>query len=142
MIIQNHLRMKTPSIVNFQETAPAFFNVVGGGDERGANTVGIPGLLKGLWEAHKKFGKYNWAELLEPAIRLCENGFPVSSQLSDAVNQLPDDSPLRQSTLFFPLSFALAEGQIIRQPNMASFLKSIAKNGVEGESAGSIIIVV
>ena len=37
----------------------------------------MPGALDGWWTLHRRFGRLNWAELLEPAIALCECGAPV-----------------------------------------------------------------
>ena len=38
--------------------------------------VGVPGAVAGLWEAHQRFGRLSWAELVAPAIALAE-GFEV-----------------------------------------------------------------
>src|SRR5437870_10816294 len=45
-------------------------------------SVGVPGLLRLLELAHRRHGKLPWASLFEPAIRLAENGFPISPRLS------------------------------------------------------------
>ena len=34
----------------------------------GVRAAGVPGTVMGLWEAHQKFGKLPWSELLTPAI--------------------------------------------------------------------------
>nr|XP_023018346.1 glutathione hydrolase 1 proenzyme-like [Leptinotarsa decemlineata] len=44
----------------------------------GPLAVGVPGELKGYWEAHQKFGKLPWNELIEPSIKLCESGYIMS----------------------------------------------------------------
>lgn len=134
MIISNHLSSKLPVVFNFQDSAPQPVNVSSIVDGQGPRAVGIPGLLSGLWESHKKYGKLKWSELLQPAIQLGYLGINVSSQLSAAVQGIPNESPLRRSQLFFPNNIPLAEGQIIRQPALAKFLDSVAQNpnGAEG----------
>lgn len=34
----------------------------------GSRAAGVPGTVMGLWEAHQRFGKLPWAELLTPAV--------------------------------------------------------------------------
>lgn len=34
----------------------------------------------GLWEAHQKFGKLPWAELLTPAVGYAKNGFKIAAK--------------------------------------------------------------
>src|SRR5215216_1128871 len=47
----------------------------------GGRSVGVPGVLKMLDTAHKQYGKLPWATLFQPAIRMAEEGFPVSRRL-------------------------------------------------------------
>jgi gamma-glutamyltranspeptidase len=42
-----------------------------------ANTV--PGAVDSWWVAHQRFGKLPWAEVLQPAMELAEQGFPISN---------------------------------------------------------------
>ena len=44
----------------------------------GGQSVGIPGTMKLLEEGYNMFGKASWRDLVTPAIKLAENGFPVS----------------------------------------------------------------
>lgn len=132
MIVLNHMSSKLPVVFNFQDAAVRPINVSTIADGQGPDAVGIPGLLSGLWESHRKYGKMKWPELLQPAIQLGYMGINVSSQLSAAVQAIPNESPLRRSQLFFPNNIPLAEGQIIRQPALAKCLDSIAQNGAEG----------
>src|SRR5882762_2621905 len=45
-------------------------------------SAGVPGLLRLLELAHRKHGKLSWAELFDPAIRLAQEGFPISPRLN------------------------------------------------------------
>ncbi len=47
--------------------------------------VGIPGEVAGLLEAHERFGKLSRADVLAPAIRMAEEGFPVNQVLADMI---------------------------------------------------------
>jgi gamma-glutamyltranspeptidase/glutathione hydrolase/leukotriene-C4 hydrolase len=56
----------------------------------GGRFVAVPGELIGLWEAHKKFGVLLWSELVETAIRLCEQGVVVSENLATFLHKFQD----------------------------------------------------
>ena len=47
--------------------------------------TGVPGQLAGLYQAWLKFGRLPWKRLLQPAITMCENGFPVSQVLAEKI---------------------------------------------------------
>ena len=94
--------------------------------------VGIPGTVAGLALAHRKYGRRPWAELIDPAVRLAEKGFPVSSSLHremDASREYFLHYP--SSTRFFLKSdrTVYETGEIWKQPDLAGTLKRIQKNG-------------
>ena len=51
---------------------------------RGHLASGVPGSVMGLWEAHQRFGTVDWAQLVEPAVRLA-GGFEVGAQLASSL---------------------------------------------------------
>ncbi|TMH34852.1 MAG: gamma-glutamyltransferase, partial [Betaproteobacteria bacterium] len=87
-------------------------------------SVGVPGLLRLLELAHRRHGKLPWASLFEPAIRLAENGFPISPRLSALIAAdrfLPLDASARRY-------FYMADGKpkpagtLLRNPEFAGVL--------------------
>src|SRR3970282_1322042 len=44
----------------------------------GYRAIAVPGTVAGLELAHRRWGKLKWTEVLAPAIRLAEQGYPVS----------------------------------------------------------------
>ena len=50
--------------------------------------VGVPGTVHGMVTAHKKFGKLPWKQLLQPAITLARDGFPVDRSLASSINSV------------------------------------------------------
>ena len=65
----------------------------------GGLSVGVPGALRMLEQAHKRYGQLPWASLFEPAITLAEQGFAVSPRLHTQLKeekQLIDDPIARQ----------------------------------------------
>ena len=46
----------------------------------GARAAGVPGTVLGMWEAHQRFGKLPWSELITPAVGYAREGFTVADQ--------------------------------------------------------------
>lgn len=109
----------------------------------GPLAVGTPGLVRGLWHLHKKFGKLPWKDLLQPAIELAEQGFLVNEYLAMAIQsekaRLFKDVKLRM--LFFKnqdFDRPLVKGDRLIQKELASTLRLIAKSGEKVFYQGSI----
>jgi gamma-glutamyltranspeptidase/glutathione hydrolase len=110
----------------------------------GARSVAVPGTVAGLELALKTYGTMKLAGVMAPAIRLAEEGFPVSEKLA---RQLEEE---RQDLQRFSVSrrIFLHDGQMLhpgdtfRQPELAATLKRIARNGAaefyRGETARMI----
>lgn len=107
----------------------------------GWRAVGVPGTVRGLELALKKYGTKSWSELLQPAIHLASAGFPISySQMrsfhnaADLLSQFPDSKRifLKDGTFY-------DWNENFRQPELARTLERIAHNGAkefyEGETA-------
>jgi gamma-glutamyltranspeptidase/glutathione hydrolase len=94
----------------------------------GGRSVGVPGVPALLWALHKDHGKLPWADLFAPAIRLAENGFPVSPRLHMLVAQ---DKALAKmpatKAYFYPNGQPLAVGTILKNPALAETLRRMAK---------------
>lgn len=52
----------------------------------GPLSIGVPGEVKGYWELHKKYGSLTWKELIEPSIKICEEGFIMSKHMYDTIS--------------------------------------------------------
>ena len=44
--------------------------------------IGVPGTVRGFWEASTRYGKLDWKTVVEPAVKLARDGFVVDSVLS------------------------------------------------------------
>ncbi|MDO9618132.1 MAG: gamma-glutamyltransferase [Pseudomonas sp.] len=93
----------------------------------GAKAAGVPGTVMGLWEAHQRFGKLPWSELLTPAIGYARNGFTVAEQQY----QYREDALalFNNQTNFADYFGSMQQGKIFKQPEMAQTLERIAANG-------------
>ncbi|GMU80266.1 MAG: gamma-glutamyltransferase [Planctomycetota bacterium] len=57
----------------------------------GGNAVGVPGLVAGWREVHKRLGTREWKSLLEPAAALAERGFTVDESCRDSIESALKD---------------------------------------------------
>jgi gamma-glutamyltranspeptidase/glutathione hydrolase len=107
----------------------------------GWRAAGVPGTVRGLELAQKKYGKQSWAELLQPAIELASKGFAVSHALMQSLHasagnlsQFPDSKRifLKDGTFY-------DWNETLQQPDLARTLERIAHQGskdfYEGETA-------
>lgn len=97
-------------------------------------------VLDYLWRTYGS-GKVSWAELLDPAIKLAENGFTVGEFRAKVYKQYENE--LLESN--FNTSFFLmegkripVEGEILKQPVLANTLKRLAKFGANDFYIGDI----
>jgi len=97
----------------------------------GYRAVAVPGTVAGLTFALKTYGTMKLADAMAPAIRLAQEGFPVSDKLAESFrsmetvfNQFP-----ASRRIFLKNGAYYQSGEILRQPELAATLKRIAKNG-------------
>jgi gamma-glutamyltranspeptidase / glutathione hydrolase len=99
----------------------------------GGRSVGVPGVLRMLEMAHKRYGKLPWATLFAPAIKLARDGFPISDKLYGELARdklFPKDGAAR--TYFYEADGrAKPAGTILKNPEFAATLTTIAKQGAD-----------
>lgn len=106
----------------------------------GLKSVGVPGTVAGLWQAHQKFGKLDWASLVQPAIDLAENGFPLNWKLHQDASFFNHNSPI----IFLQNYFKNENGEIVefgemwKQPELARTLRLIRDKGKDGFYKGEV----
>ena len=119
---------------------PEFFREAGY-DEipgKGALSVSVPGAVAAWADAHDRFGNQPFAELLQPAIRFARDGFPVSTRLAMDFEQQGGDLNEPGRTLYLPRGAAPPVGSLLRNPELAISLETIAREGEEGFYRGAI----
>ncbi|HUE44075.1 MAG TPA: gamma-glutamyltransferase [Candidatus Sulfotelmatobacter sp.] len=96
----------------------------------GYRSIAVPGTVAGLELALKTYGTLKLADVMEPAIRLAETGFPVSDKLAHEFTEEKKDLekfPFSRH-IFLNDGKLLHSGDTLRQPELAATLKRIAKN--------------
>ena len=62
-------------------------NIDGSLTRAGYLAPGVPGAVRGLEMAHKKFGKLPWKDVVMPGVVLAEQGFALSESLARSLNR-------------------------------------------------------
>jgi gamma-glutamyltranspeptidase / glutathione hydrolase len=95
--------------------------------------VGVPGTLRNVDTALRRFGTRSLAETLEPAIALADAGFPINRFLASdiASNQQKLASWPATAAVFLPGGHPLQEGAVLRQPDLARTLRLIQQQGAD-----------
>jgi gamma-glutamyltranspeptidase / glutathione hydrolase len=107
----------------------------------GYRSVAVPGTVAGLVLALNTLGTMKLADVLQPAIRYAEQGFPVTEKLlREFRGERPELQRFSMSSHIFLNDGKLYQaGDTLRQPELAATLKRIAKNGPDefynGETA-------
>ncbi|HEY2109848.1 MAG TPA: gamma-glutamyltransferase [Candidatus Acidoferrales bacterium] len=97
----------------------------------GYRAVAVPGTVAGLALALKNYGTMSLANAMAPAIRLAEEGFPVSDKLAASLRAMEttvDQFPTARR-IFLKNGAYYQPGETLPQPELAATLKRIAKNG-------------
>ena len=133
----------TTVTLDARETAPAaataeFYREHPDSIRMGRLSVGVPGFVQGVWALHQRFGSLPWAELIEPAIALAENGVPVSiwhqSMVRYAAPALADFPETRRIQTVDGGPPPL--GWLLKQKDLANTLRLIQQKGEQSLSTG------
>ncbi|CAM6129364.1 unnamed protein product [Calypogeia fissa] len=131
--------------IDMRETAPlhaseSMYATNLPGKTVGGLAVGVPGQVKGLYEAWKRYGTLPWDSLVEPAIKLGADGFPVqpylASQIQGSLSAILADKGLRD--VFAPDGIPLLAGELCYRKKLAETLEAIATNGSDAFYSGPI----
>jgi gamma-glutamyltranspeptidase/glutathione hydrolase len=113
-----------------------------------AHTITVPGACAGWFDLIERHGSLSMAEILAPAIRLAEEGFPVppiTAHSWEAGVQRQLKSALNGYELTIE-GRAPSPGEIFRNPNLARTLKLVAESGrdefYQGKIASAIVDVI
>jgi gamma-glutamyltranspeptidase/glutathione hydrolase len=99
--------------------------------QAGIHSVTVPGAVDGWTRLLERFGRKRLPDVLAPAIRYAEEGFPVTEIFSSY--WIGSEKKLREETnaahTFLPQGHALRPGEIFRNPELARAYRQIAKQG-------------
>jgi gamma-glutamyltranspeptidase/glutathione hydrolase len=118
-----------------------------GGSLVGYRAAGVPGTVRGMELALKKYGsgKLTWAQLIEPARQLAGNGFTVTYSLARSLGAGKDYLSTYPETkrIYLKNGALYKEGELFRQPELAATFARLQRFGpnefYEGETARLIV---
>ncbi len=138
------------ALIDYREEAPgaatrnmyldSHGKVIPGASTVGALSVGVPGTVAGLARAEREYGKLGLRRVMEPAIRLAAEGFPVSYWTAQSLkshqallSKFQDSRRifLRNGKFYRP-------GDILKQPELARTLRMISRDGPSAFYRGPI----
>jgi len=97
----------------------------------GYKSVAVPGTVAGLALALRTYGTMKLADVMAPAIRLAETGFPINRRLAHEFEE--ERAELQRFTfsrrIFLNDGKMFQLGDTLRQPELAATLKRIARSG-------------
>jgi gamma-glutamyltranspeptidase/glutathione hydrolase len=131
----------TKGTLDFREKAPlaahkdmyldSLGNVIEGRSTYGANAVGVPGSIAGIFEVYQKFGTLPFKDLIQPAIDLARNGITITKNQSEG---LSDAKKAFQAVNNYETIFEKdwKEGDVFKQEELAQTLERIRDFGKDG----------
>ena len=137
------------TFIDFREMAPAkasrdMYLDASGNPTRdsltGWRASGVPGTVRGLELAHKKYGKLAWAPLVTPAANLAMKGFALPYGTARSLKAARNLAQFPESKRIFQRNGEYFEpGDVLKQPELGAVLERIAHAGpndfYEGETA-------
>lgn len=108
-------------------------NVMADKSRFGSMAAGVPGSVDGMWEAHRKYGKLDWKQLVQPAIDLAAKGFAVTKQEADNLNRERERFlQYSSSASAFTQKAQWSPGDLLVQSDLATTLRRVAESGRDG----------
>ena len=117
-------------------------NIIEGLSMIGALSIGVPGTIAGIFEAHERFGKLEIEEIISPVIDLAKNGFVITENQQMRINENRKYFQLaNKSKILFDDNFK--KNDTIRNHKLAATLERIMVNGknefYHGETAKKLV---
>ena len=95
-------------------------------------SVGVPGTVALLWDAHQQHGRLPWANALQAAIRLARDGFRPSPRLRRSITiaqRIGVSHSAAFQALYLPGGHPPPADKLFRNPALASTLERLAREG-------------
>jgi gamma-glutamyltranspeptidase / glutathione hydrolase len=112
---------------------------------RGPLTITVPGAVRSWGDAHARFGRLPWADLLAPAIELAAGGFAAGDAFVRAVETSHaiftrelGDGARAWATVYRPHGRPWRPGERVRLPALAATLERLAEAGAGDFYAGDL----
>ncbi|HEX5607322.1 MAG TPA: gamma-glutamyltransferase, partial [Candidatus Binatia bacterium] len=105
--------------------------------QSGALSIAVPGAVDGWLELHKKYATKELPRLMADAIRIARDGFPISQEFAENIEELSSEYPWVDRCYRQPLGM-VAPGKTLRQKGLSDVLEKIAQKGRDGFYSGEV----
>jgi gamma-glutamyltranspeptidase/glutathione hydrolase len=135
-IDENYFLTSQGEPVNFLDTMASSYS------------IGVPGLLAMLEQAHKHHGHIPWKDLFSHAIKLSRSGFEISPRLEQLLEKTPalDRHSSFTSYFFDSQGKPFRKGHLLKNPDYAHTLELLANQGskvfYQGEISRDILNII
>ncbi|XP_061731613.1 glutathione hydrolase 7-like isoform X2 [Nerophis ophidion] len=133
VMLVHDTRKNETKVLDFQGVAPKGLKeemLQSGFRKKAGLLVGVPGMLRGLHQAHRIL---SWENVTARAAVVAREGFNVSQSLASAISNVKGDSLMgRFRATFFPDGRALRPGSFLRMPSVAQLLQVDLSNFYSG----------
>lgn len=135
-------REKAPLLATADMFLDSSGNLVKGSNHEGLKSVGVPGMVAGLYLAHQKYGALPWKDLVQPSVDLAEKGVILSYALAEHAKNFNKSSSTKPQFLkdYYkkPSGELVKFGELWVQKNLAETLKLIRDKGKDGFYKGAV----
>lgn len=134
----------TETAIDYRSRAPLHVNVHTPGEigshPHGIYTTLLPGMVKGTEKALLQYGTMSLAEVLQPAIRLAEEGIVVDEFLAQTIGNAYDTLLQYEATADIWLDFGLVPevGTVLTNPDLGKTMRLLAEHGSDVFYKGEI----
>jgi gamma-glutamyltranspeptidase/glutathione hydrolase len=133
-------REKAPAAASANMYLDASGNVIPDKSLYTHQAAGVPGSVDGMVQAHQKYGKIKWADVVQPAINLARQGFKVTERLANDLNRNMGkfDTLNAAGKNYFYKAIPWKAGDILVQEDLAKTLIMIRDKGRAGFYSGVV----
>lgn len=140
VMLVHDIRRNESHLIDFRESAPGALReevLQRSWETKPGLLVGVPGMVKGLHEAHQLYGRLPWSQVLAFAAAVAQDGFNVTHDLARALaEQLPNNASERFRETFLPLGHPPLPGSLLRRPDLVAVLEALGTSGPAAFYAG------
>ncbi len=131
-------REKAPLLASRDMYLDSAGNVITDKSLYGHLAAGVPGSVDGMVKAHEKFGKLSWKEVVQPALDLARNGFPITDSQVEEFTELQAEIKKYNPGKSYFIKEKWSKGDFWVQEDLAKTLELIRDKGREGFYAGQV----
>ncbi len=119
---------RAPRLLNIEEVKRMGYSSI---PYTGVLPQTVPGCVDGWFELHERFGKLDMKEILAPAIRYAEKGFPVTEIIAHYWKRGGErlKSQPNFAKTYLPGGSAPLKGEVFKNPDLGRTYKMLAEGG-------------